>query len=224
MAKRGAMSAFWGGTIAYYDFVLFATGSAIIFTRVFFGGLGSTGGLLASLATFGVAYVARPLGAIVPGSLGDKRDGPRVVKACAHTSAQEAFDVRRLVMLYPLMTPTRTLIDLGGVWNFKLDHGVGFDEAWYAHPLQATMPMPVPASFNDVAEDTNVRDHIGWVWYERELVIPAHFFDQRIWLRFGAVTHTAKVYVNGQFASEQREDLPRLKRRSRRSSTQARTA
>ena len=105
-------------------------------------------------------------------------------------------------MLYPLMTSTRTLVDLGGIWKFKLDHGSGFDEAWYAHPLQATMPMPVPASFNDLAEGAEVRDHVGWVWYERELVIPAHFFEQRIWLRFGAVTHTAKVYVNGQLATE----------------------
>lgn len=105
-------------------------------------------------------------------------------------------------MLYPLMTSTRTLVDLGGIWKFKLDHGSGFDEAWYAHPLQGTMPMAVPASFNDLAEGAEVRDHVGWVWYERELVIPAHFFEQRIWLRFGAVTHTAKVYLNGQLATE----------------------
>ncbi|WIG61088.1 MAG: beta-glucuronidase [Ktedonobacterales bacterium] len=105
-------------------------------------------------------------------------------------------------MLYPLMTSTRTLVDLGGIWDFKLDHGAGFEEAWYALPLQETAPMAVPASFNDLVVGADIRDHIGWVWYERELVIPARFFDQRIWLRFGSVTHTAKVYVNGQLAAE----------------------
>jgi beta-glucuronidase len=62
--------------------------------------------------------------------------------------------------------------------------------------------MPVPASYNDLYEGAEFRDHIGWVWYEREIVVPDHFFTQRIVLRFGSVTHAAKVYVNGQLVVE----------------------
>ena len=106
-------------------------------------------------------------------------------------------------MLYPIMTTSRELIDLNGIWNFKLDHGTGFEEGWFQHPLQETIPMPVPASYNDLYEEgAEFRDHIGWVWYEREIVVPDHFFNQRIVLRFGSVTHAAKVYVNGQLVVE----------------------
>ena len=105
-------------------------------------------------------------------------------------------------MLYPIMTTSRELIDLNGIWNFKLDAGNGFAEEWFAYPLQETIPMPVPASYNDLYDGVAFRDHIGWVWYEREIVIPQHFFEQRIVLRFGSVTHKARVYLNGQLIAE----------------------
>jgi beta-glucuronidase len=105
-------------------------------------------------------------------------------------------------MLYPIMTTSRELIDLNGIWNFKLDHDTGLAEGWFQHPLQETIPMPVPASYNDLYEGAEFRDHIGWVWYEREIVVPHHFFNQRIVLRFGSVTHEAKIYLNGKFVTE----------------------
>jgi len=105
-------------------------------------------------------------------------------------------------MLYPILTASRELFDLNGVWAFKLDHGAGFDEEWFRRPLAETVPMPVPASYNDVYEGAEFRDHIGWVWYEREFVLPEDVFSQRIVLRFGSVTHEARVYMNGQLATE----------------------
>ena len=55
-------------------------------------------------------------------------------------------------MLYPILTESRLLSDLSGVWDFKLDNGNGFDEKWYEAPLKDADTMPVPASYNDLKE------------------------------------------------------------------------
>lgn len=71
--RRAAASAFVGSAIEYYDFTLFATASALFLGPVFFAPLGPGGATLASLATFGVAFLARPAGALLFGHLGDRR-------------------------------------------------------------------------------------------------------------------------------------------------------
>ncbi|MEC0092231.1 beta-glucuronidase [Paenibacillus macquariensis] len=105
-------------------------------------------------------------------------------------------------MLYPILTDSRGIIDLNGIWNFKLDKGEGLNEKWYEAKLTDTINMAVPASYNDVGITSDVRNHVGFVWYEREFVIPKIMLSERIVLRFGSATHTAKVYVNGQLVVE----------------------
>jgi beta-glucuronidase len=101
-------------------------------------------------------------------------------------------------MLYPIMTDTREVFDLNGIWQFRLDPGQGLAERWYERPLREGVPMPVPASFNELGAAAADRDHVGRVWYERELLIPRRLLERRLVLRFGAVAHAAQVYLNGQ--------------------------
>lgn len=105
-------------------------------------------------------------------------------------------------MLYPILTPSRFLSDLSGVWDFKLDDGKGFDEKWYEAPLTEAMTMPVPSSYNDLKEGIDFRDHYGWVFYQRNISVPSLILSQRLMLRCAAVTHRAKVYLNGELICE----------------------
>ncbi|MDB5316658.1 MAG: yhjE [Rhodospirillales bacterium] len=62
-----------GTTIEFYDFYVYATAAVLVFPYLFFPTGNETTALLASFAVFGAAMVARPLGAIFFGHLGDKR-------------------------------------------------------------------------------------------------------------------------------------------------------
>ncbi len=105
-------------------------------------------------------------------------------------------------MLYPQLNKSRILIDLNGIWDFKLDDGEGFSNEWYKNELDEPMSMAVPGSYNDQKESQEIRDHCGWVFYQRKFSVPSFAKDQRIVLRFGAVTHYAKVYLNGELIVE----------------------
>jgi beta-glucuronidase len=105
-------------------------------------------------------------------------------------------------MLYPILTPSRLLSDLSGVWDFKLDDGTGFDQKWYAKTLEDPMTMPVPASYNDLKEGVDFRDHYGWVFYQRKISVPAFVLTQRLVLRCDSVNQHAKVYLNGEMIKE----------------------
>ncbi|QJP14496.1 MHS family MFS transporter [Starkeya sp. ORNL1] len=71
--SRVILASLIGTTIEFYDFYVYATAAVLVFPHLFFPTGNDTVALLASLAVFGAAMVARPLGAIFFGHLGDKR-------------------------------------------------------------------------------------------------------------------------------------------------------
>lgn len=102
-------------------------------------------------------------------------------------------------MLYPKDSLTRNLKSLSGIWNFKVDlDNEGLDQEWYIKPLAHPVPMPVPSSYNDITTNPQIRDHIGQVWYETLFYVQESWQSKDVLIRFGAVSHRAKVWVNGK--------------------------
>jgi MFS family permease len=95
--KKAAASGWIGSALEYYDFFIYAQASALVFPAVFFAKTDPTVAVVASLATFGVGYVARPLGAFVLGHWGDRHGRKNVLVLCMLMMGMSTF----LVALLP---------------------------------------------------------------------------------------------------------------------------
>ncbi|WP_099871601.1 beta-glucuronidase [Streptococcus suis] len=99
-------------------------------------------------------------------------------------------------MLYPIQTKTRSVYSLNGIWKFKQGNND-------VHTLLDTDEvMVVPSSFNDVVVDKAKRRFVGDNWYELMVALPVVSADEELVVRFGSVTHQAKVYADGQLIGE----------------------
>ncbi|BES95793.1 beta-glucuronidase [Nesidiocoris tenuis] len=108
-------------------------------------------------------------------------------------------------ILYPRASEKRVLMSLDGIWQFRAANSTseGIEYKWYKNRLSktgATIPMPVPSSYNDITQEKSLREHVGTVWYERHFFVPDSWRQngQRVWLRFGSVHYSARVWLNGE--------------------------
>jgi MHS family metabolite:H+ symporter-like MFS transporter len=70
--RRATLASSVGSALEYYDFYIYGLASALIFGPLFFKPLGDDGALIASFATYGVGFAARPFGGIIFGFIGDR--------------------------------------------------------------------------------------------------------------------------------------------------------
>ncbi|MFI9625847.1 MFS transporter [Streptomyces sp. NPDC052042] len=71
-ARRAALASLVGTTIEWFDFFIYGTAAALVFGDLFFPAVDEHSARLASFATLGVAFLARPIGAAVFGHFGDR--------------------------------------------------------------------------------------------------------------------------------------------------------
>ena len=81
-SKKATASGWIGSALEYYDFFIYATAASLIFPQIFFPKGDPTTAIIASLATYGVGYVARPIGAFFLGHWGDTQGRKKVLIIC----------------------------------------------------------------------------------------------------------------------------------------------
>jgi len=152
--KKAALSGWIGSALEYYDFFIFASAAALVFPQLFFPSEKPTVGIIASLATYGVGYVSRPIGAFVLGHWGDTRGRKTVLLVCMFIMGISTMAVGLLPtyaqvgILAPILLVTLRLIqgfavagEISGASSMSLEHAPfgrrGFFSSFAVQGVQA---------------------------------------------------------------------------------------
>ncbi|WP_157155257.1 MULTISPECIES: MFS transporter [unclassified Diaminobutyricimonas] len=134
---RVIMASLIGTTIEFYDFYVYATAAVLVFPHLFFPTGDATTALLSSFAVFGAAMVARPLGAVFYGHLGDKRGRKTTLVAALLTMGIATFLIG-LLPTYALvgwLAPALLVL-------MRLAQGFALGGEWSGAALVATENAP----------------------------------------------------------------------------------
>ncbi|GAA1594172.1 MFS transporter [Leucobacter chromiireducens subsp. chromiireducens] len=135
--SRVILASLIGTTIEFYDFYVYATAAVLVFPHLFFPTGNDTTALLASFATFGAAMLARPIGAVFFGHLGDRLGRKTTLVASLITMGVATFLIGVL--------PTYSQI---GAWAavllllMRLAQGFAIGGEWSGAALVATENAP----------------------------------------------------------------------------------
>lgn len=131
---------------------------------------------------------------LIAPSLGDQTNN-------SHPLDGSHRDNRSLINLKPQRTSSRELVSLDGLWNFALAPDGNNISTW-TDPLPKGLECPVPASYNDIFVDRKIHDHVGWVLYQRDVIVPKGWSQERYLVRAEAATHKGRIYVNDRLLVE----------------------
>lgn len=136
-SARVLTAAFVGTAIEWYDFYLYGTAAALIFNAQFFPSYSPVAGTLAAFATFAVGFIARPLGGIIAGHLGDRIGRKSVLIASLLTMGIAST----LIALLPNYASIGALAVVGLVL-LRLLQGLGTGAEWGGSALLSVEYAP----------------------------------------------------------------------------------
>ncbi|OLT19325.1 MFS transporter [Pseudonocardia sp. CNS-139] len=143
-----------GTTVEWYDFFLYGVAAALVFNSVFFPALGPAAGTVASLATFAIGFVARPVGGLVFGHYGDRLGRKKLLVISLVMMGAATFAIGLLPsaatigVAAPILLIVLRLIQgfaLGGEWGGAVlivsEHGDPARRGYWASWPQAGVPL-----------------------------------------------------------------------------------
>ncbi|MEO8482782.1 MAG: MFS transporter [Acidobacteriota bacterium] len=179
-SKKAAASGWVGSALEYYDFFIYATAASLVFPQVFFPSGNPSAAIIASLATYGVGYVARPIGGVVLGHYGDTYGRKKVLVLCMFLmgSATMAVGLLPTYQQVGLLAPTLLVLlrlvqgfavagEISAASSMILEHAPfgrrGFFASFTLQGVQAGQIMAA-AVFLPLAHYMPARAFMSWGW------------------------------------------------------------
>jgi MFS family permease len=178
--KKATASGWIGSALEYYDFFIYATAASLVFPQIFFPKGDPTVAIVASLATYGVGYVARPIGAFVLGHWGDTHGRKKVLLVCMFLMGFSTMAVgllptyRQVGWFAPLLLVALRLIqgfavagEISGASSMILEHAPFGRRAFFASfTLQGVQAGQILAAavFLPLAHYMSPDSFMAWGW------------------------------------------------------------
>ncbi|MBC8724685.1 MHS family MFS transporter [Paraburkholderia sp. 31.1] len=179
-ARKATASGWIGSALEYYDFFIYAQAAALIFPQLFFPSGNPRIAIVASLATYGVGYVARPIGAVVLGHWGDTHGRKNVLLVCMFLMGLSTMAVgllptyQHVGFLAPVLLVVLRLIqgfavagEISGASSMILEHAPFGRRGFYASfTLQGVQAGQILAAaiFLPLAYFMNDASFNAWGW------------------------------------------------------------
>ena len=178
--KKATASGWIGSVLEYYDFFIYATAASLIFPQIFFPKGDPQIAIVASLATYGVGYVARPIGAFFLGHWGDTHGRKQVLLVCMFlmgistmcvgllpTYDQVGLLAPALLVVLRLMQGFAVAGEISGASSMILEHAPlgrrGFYASFTLQGVQAGQILAA-AVFLPLAAFMPTDDFNSWGW------------------------------------------------------------
>jgi MFS family permease len=126
-----------GTTVEFFDFYIYATAAVLVFPRLFFPASDPASSTLASLATFGIAFLARPIGSALFGHFGDRIGRKRTLVLALSTMGLSTFIIGALPGYAVLGIAAPLLLAL-----CRFGQGIGLGGEWGGAVLLAVENAP----------------------------------------------------------------------------------
>ena len=181
--KGGMTSVVFAGSIGtvieWYDFLIYGTAAALVFNTLFFPTIDPLSGTLASLATYSVGFVARPIGGAIFGHFGDRIGRKAMLMITMAIMALGTFAVgclptyQQIGVWAPILLVTLRFIQgiaLGGEWGgaslMVVEHAPTGQRGLFGSLVQIGFPLGLVTSSGVFALMTQMpdADFKSWGW------------------------------------------------------------
>lgn len=136
-ARRILIASLIGTTIEFFDFYIYAMAAVLVFPKLFFPSANATASTLESLASFGLAFFARPIGAALFGHFGDRKGRKATLVAALMTMGPSTVAIGLLPGYASIGIAAPVLLAI-----FRFGQGLGLGGEWGGAVLLATENAP----------------------------------------------------------------------------------